>query len=268
MVWRSRANDAHLGYFHLERDGSADILEPLAAEAGARQSLAGPDSSHCSGNEPLGVVNELGFFRSAVCVGWCSLSKQTSRERNVPERAEQDSRSAQRMMSRNSPLSFAACGAPCHELGVTVMGFPESMSAATSEHVASNPIPLTSAGSILDSRRTSWQADEMQDQTNGAGEVESAGWTGRKRVEPGLTLAAALLKDVLIVVVAPGRRVVGRLGDDVSLTRDESCPRRARAAALQSSSAGGELACGGAASRRQARFESGRRWWTHTSTPM
>jgi hypothetical protein len=73
------------------------------------------------------------------------------------------------MMSRNSPLSFAACGAPSHELGVTVIGFPESMSAATSEHVASNPMPLTSAGSILDSRRTSWQADEMQDQTNGAG---------------------------------------------------------------------------------------------------
>ena len=73
------------------------------------------------------------------------------------------------MMSRNSPLSFVAFGAPSHELGVTVIGFPESMSAATSEHVASNPIPLTSAGSILDSRRTSWQANEMQDQTSGAG---------------------------------------------------------------------------------------------------
>lgn len=60
----------------------------------------------------------------------------------------------------------------------------------------------------------------------------------------GLTLAAALLKDVFVVVVAPRRRVVGRLGDDVSLTRDESCPSGARAAALQSLSAGGELAVG------------------------
>lgn len=124
------------------------------------------------------------------------------------------------------------------------MGLPESMSAATSEHVASNPIPLTSAGSILDSRRTSWQADEMQDQTSGAGEVESAGCKGRKRVEPGLTLAAALLKDVLVVVVTPRRRVVGRLGDDVSLARDKSCPCRARAAAEQSLSAGGGLVVG------------------------
>lgn len=72
-------------------------------------------------------------------------------------------------MSRNWPLSFAGCWFS-HEFGVTVMGLPESMSATTREQVASKPTPLTCSGSTLDSRRTSWHAAAMQDQT--------AGWPG------------------------------------------------------------------------------------------
>lgn len=36
-----------------------------------------------------------------------------------------------------------------------------------------------------------------------------------------LTLSGRLFKDVFVVVVPPSRCRVGRLGDDVSLTRDE-----------------------------------------------
>lgn len=75
-------------------------------------------------------------------------------------------------MSRNWPLSFAGCWFS-HEFGVTVMGLPESMSATTREQVASKPTPLTCSGSTLDSRRTSWHAAAMQDQTVGwPGQVE------------------------------------------------------------------------------------------------
>lgn len=67
------------------------------------------------------------------------------------------------MMSLTS-ASLAACSL-FHEPGVTGTGSPESSLAATSEQVASKPIPRTWAGSTLESRRTSLHADEMQFQT-------------------------------------------------------------------------------------------------------
>ena len=52
-----------------------------------------------------------------------------------------------------------------HESGVTEIGSPVEMSATVSEHVASNPMPLTKDLSIPVSRRTSLHAFEMQFQT-------------------------------------------------------------------------------------------------------
>lgn len=55
-------------------------LSHLLQRSRARQPLASLDCSPSSANKPLGVVDELGFFRSAVCVG-CEVSKQASRRK-------------------------------------------------------------------------------------------------------------------------------------------------------------------------------------------
>lgn len=143
--------------------------------------------------------------------------------------------SAHRMTSCTKP---SCCWAGLsYEPGVTQTGLRALMSSTTSEQVASKPIPLTAAGSTLESRRTSLQAVAMQFQTVAAG-TESASfsrprrrWGGGRRGGWGRTLAGRLLEDVLVAVIAPGGGRVGRLCDDVARGRDESCTSRAGAAA-------------------------------------
>ena len=78
---------AHLGYFHLERDGSADILEPLAAEV-ARVSLwrVSTAASPASTNLLVLLMSLASFAARSALGGVISVSRQAAGKRPGNER--------------------------------------------------------------------------------------------------------------------------------------------------------------------------------------